>query len=166
VIACLSSAGPGSISKCSCVTRQRNQYSITLAHLLNKLTHLSRTRCYICLLLAGCTVTGQTTTCRPIASLPVGSGNAVTYSLLVKGSGASAFTGQRITTYVDFMNGAPNMNATIVPTTSYVTLTRTCAQYNPDGSPFSDCTPTSAFSFNSAAANNDNPDQTTCCVSH
>lgn len=96
--------------------------------------------------------------------MAVGGNSATTYSILVKGNGATDVSGQPVTTFVDILAGAPDANITNSAAVSYVSLNRTCGRYNPDGSPFSDCR-FANYTYNSAAATNNSPSQDACCVS-
>ncbi|KAF8061903.1 EGF1 [Scenedesmus sp. PABB004] len=107
---------------------------------------------------AGCSISGQDLTCGPIATLAA-AGGSTSFTFAVSTSAAGSFA---VNTTLD-VDRDSNLT-TNGPLHTAVTVGRTCAQYNSDGSAY-DCTASDAWwLFVAAAANNTSPSQATCCV--
>ncbi len=104
----------------------------------------------------GCTADGQVVTCGgPNTSIPVG-GN-LTFTLVVQPTVPGTLTSNASVTATGEQNTANNG-----PALGTLNVTRTCGQYNGDGSAF-DCG--DAFTLNTNNTQNSSPSSATCCVS-
>ena len=101
---------------------------------------------------AGCTAVAGTVTCLVPGSIPVGDSTTVTILVTPRGPGP-------FTTNTTVSSPSDDNLSNNGPALSTVTVTRTCAVYNSDGSRF-DCG--TGYSFNNVSSGS--PNQTVCCT--